>query len=441
MAKKKEVDTNAVDESIFDSIIEQEFTDMQDLSKVDDSVDYWVDTGNWALNYAISKRFRGGYPGGRITNLYGLSGTGKSMLPAIATRSKKWSDINFYNFDRIIVIDSEGGGTGKSLFSFVDAPLDRVRYTTITTLDSYRTDNKTGEQKVVADKDVPDKLVTPTYTYTRGLICFLKKIIYAMKYRKSTEKICIIIDSISNIKSFRTAVENGEDMGKTNKLYNNLFALDNDFHEIGATVLLASKVYTNLGNEYDPWKMAGGQAMVYNPSINIQLTTMSTTDEMSEAEQKAERERRKTALGNSIKVIRATITKSRFGTENRNVWMLLDATYGLIRNSGLFSMLKDFGLIKKSGAMYTLEGVFNKAFYKKDFAKIFAEHEDEYIDKLQPLMDKAEEEIKQKRLAINVSDLSEYDDELEEGAETTVQEMLNAMEADDEVTAEVASGD
>lgn len=427
MAKKKEEETN---ESVFDSLIESEFTEMQDLSKIDDSVEYWVDTGNYALNYAISKKFKGGFPGGRITNLYGLSGTGKSMLPAIASKAKQWNNIDFYQFDRIVVIDSEGGGTGKSLFEFVNAPLDRVRYITISTLDSYKTNKETGKSEAVPDKDVPAKLDTPTYKYTRGLICFLKKLVHAMKYSGSKEKILIIIDSISNIKSFRSAIEGTEDMGRAQKLLNNFFSLDTDLHDIEATVLLASKVYTNLNNPYDPWVMAGGQSVIYNPSVNVKLTAMSDSDELSDAEIKAEKERRKTALGNSMKVIRATITKSRFGTENRNVWFLLDATYGIVRNSGLFGLLLDFGVLKKTGTRYELPGVIEGTFFKKDFAKLFAEHEEEYIEKLQPIMDKVEEEIKNKRLSINVSDLSEYDEETEE-TEMSARDVLAAMEAED----------
>lgn len=430
MAKK----TEEKNTSVFDDFIESEFTEIEDLSKQDDSgVDYWVDTGNYALNYAISKKFHGGYPGGRITNLYGLSGTGKSMLPAIASKAKKWDAPDLDEFDAVFLIDSEGGGTGRSLFNFVNAPINKVHYVTIGTLDSYRTDKKTGKSEAVSDKEVPAKLDTPTYIYHRGLICFLKRLIYAMEYNNLKERILIIVDSISNIKSFRAAVDGGQDMGYSSKLLNSLFALDTDLHKIGATVMLASKVYTNLNNPYDPWVMAGGQAVMYNPSVNIKLTAMSDSDELSAEEVKAEKLRRKTALGNSMKVIRATITKSRFGTENRNVWVMLDATYGLVRNSGLFGLLLDFGAIRKVGARYELPGVIEGSFYKKDFAKIFAEHEDEYINKLQPIMDKIEEEIKQKRLNVNVSDISEYDEEeAENDSSDSVKDLINEMEVANE---------
>ena len=409
-SKKKETEKKEVT-SVFDEMIEQEFTEMQDLSKVDDSVDYYVDTGNWALNYLCSKKLRGGYPGGRISNLWGLSGTGKSLMPAVASRAKQWENLDFYQFDRIVLVDSEGGGTGLGLFKFVDAPLDRVRYVPISTLDSYRVANDNPDKmEAVNDRDVPAKLVTDKYTYTRGLLCFLKKLIFGMKYRGSKEKILVIVDSISNMKPFRTKVEGVQDMGLTGKLLNNLFALDDELNEIGATVLLASKVYTNIGNQYDPWVMAGGQAVIYNPSLNIKLQEMADSEEMDKPQSDKEKERRKTSLGNSMKIIRATATKSRFGTEGRNCWFILDLSYGPVRNSGMLKLLLDFKLATKEGNRFVIPGVIDKPFYKKDFLRVFAEHEEEYIDKLQPLLDEAEEKIKQERkaAALGKGDLTEF---------------------------------
>ena len=69
------------------------------------------------------------------------------MLPAIASKDPK--------IDRVIVVDSEGGGTGKSLFEFIGADLTKIRYTTIQTLDSYKINKETGKIEEVSDKDVP----------------------------------------------------------------------------------------------------------------------------------------------------------------------------------------------------------------------------------------------------------------------------------------------
>lgn len=418
MAAKKKEEKTTENASIFDSIIEQEFTEMKDLSKVDDSVEYYVDTGNWALNYLCSKRLKGGYPGGRISNFWGLSGTGKSLMPAVASRAKQWDNVDFYQFDRIVLIDSEGGGTGLGLFKFVDAPLDRVRYVSISTLDSYRVVNDNPEKmEAVNDRDVPSKLVTEKYTYVRGLLCYLKKLVYAMKYRGSKEKILIIVDSISNMKPFRTKVDGVQDMGLTGKLLNNLFALDDELNEIGATVLLASKVYTNIGNQYDPWVMAGGQSVIYNPSLNLKLQEMSSSEELDSGTEDREKERRKTSLGNSMKIIRATATKSRFGTEGRNCWFILDLAYGPVRNSGMLKLLLDFKLAEKTGNRFVVPGVIDTPFYKKDFLKVFAEHEEEYIDKLQPLFDEAEERMRQERKAAasGKAGISEFTEDSDDG--------------------------
>jgi hypothetical protein len=108
----------------------------------------------------------------------------------------------------------------------------------------------------------------------------------------------------------------------------------------------------------------------------------------------------------------------------------------------IFKLLFDFGAIVKNGSRYECPGVIEGSFFKKDFAKIFAEHEQEYIDKLQPIMDKIEEDIRKKRLSINISDLSEFEEEeteeQEAAFEDSVKNMLAEMQAEDEVAADKA---
>ena len=414
--------------NFLDDLINSEFTQMKDLSKEEEPKEF-IDSGNYALNYICSKNFYGAYPVGQISMLYGLSGTGKSLLPAIASKDPKLS--------RIIVLDSEGGGTGKSLFSFIGAPMEKIRYMTVQTLDSYRVNKENGKVEEISDKEVPSKMVTDTYEYHMGLILILKKLLYALEYNHSEEKILIIIDSLSNMKSVRASLLGGEDMGKTNKLLNQLFSsLDNTLANTNTSIIFANKVYTNLNNPYDPWVIAGGQSVIYNPSINIRLSSMAEGSDITDAQMKEEKLRRKTALGNSLKVIRATVSKSRFGTEGRNAWVVLDSTYGLTRNSGLFDLLYDFGVCKKNGTRYSIPGIFvnekgeDITFFKKDFLEIFGKNEKEYIEKLQAKMLEVEEEIKNKRLNLNVNDIEEAK-EIEDGDEEISNvEMLKAIEAD-----------
>lgn len=416
-------------DSILDDIINQEFTEMKDLSKEDTSVGHWIDSGNYALNYVCSKHFSGAYPAGQITALVGKSGAGKSMLPAIAAKDPY--------FDRIIILDSEGGGTGSSLFKFVGAPLEKVRYMPVKTLDNYRINKSNGKIEEVADKDIPVKMSTDTFEYHMGLNLILKKLLYALEYNHSTEKVLIIVDSLSNISSVR-AMSGGFDMGRANQLLNQLFSsLDATLANTGATLMFAGKVYTDLNNAYNTEGIVkGGEAVMYNPSLMLNLTVLQDNPEMSDSDLKSEKEQRKTGLGNSIKTVRARIKKSRFGTEGRNAWVVLDATYGLTRNSGLFQLLVDFGVCIKNGSRYSIPGVIvdekgnDLSFYKKDFPEIFSKNEKEYIDKLQTIMDAKEEEIKQNRLNLNINDTDEVSDNSDDEISTT--EMLNVMEAENE---------
>ena len=428
MATKKEPQNNCS----IDDIINSEFTDMQDLSKEDDTVKEWIDSGNYALNYICSRNFRNGYPVGQITAFYGQSGTGKSMLPAIASKDPK--------IDRVIVLDSEGGGTGRSLFQFIGADLTKIRYTTVQTLDSWKVNKESGKIEEVADKEVPAKLETPTSIYHMGLILILKKLLYALEYNHSTEKVLIIIDSLSNMKSVRASLLGGEDMGKTNKLLNVLFSsLDNTLKNTNSTILFANKVYTDLNNAYNTeGVIAGGQSVIYNPSLMIGLTTLQDNPEISDAELKEEKERRKTGLGNSLKTVRARIKKSRFGTEGRNAWIVLDSTYGLTRYSGLFNLLCDFGVCVKNGTRYSVPGIIvnekgeDISFYKKEFIDVFRKNEDKYIPLLQEKMEAVEEKLKEKAMNLEVNDLDEI---TEEDGEISNVELMNMMEAEKEVDA------
>lgn len=410
--------------SVLDDIINQQFTEMVDLSKEDQVTKEWIDTGNYALNYICSRNFLNGYPLGQITALYGQSGTGKSMLPAIAAKDPK--------IDRVIVLDSEGGGTGRSLFEFVGADLTKLRYMTVQTLDSYKINKETGKIEEVSDKEIPAKLDTPSSIYHMGLILILKKLLYALEYNHSTERVLIIIDSLSNMKSVRASLLGGEDMGKTNKLLNVLFSsLDNTLKNTNSTILFANKVYTDLNNPYNTeGVIAGGQSVVYNPSLMIGLSQLQDNPELSDSELKDEKERRKTGLGGSMKTIRARIRKSRFGTEGKNAWLQIDSTYGFTRLSGLFQLLVDYGVCVRSGTRYSIPGVYENSFYRKDintlFPKLFIEEKDKYIPLIQAKMEEKEEEMKKKALSFNTDgEVVEDDNE-----ETSSIDIMNAMEAE-----------
>jgi len=169
-------------------------------------------------------------------------------------------------------------------------------------------------------------------------------------------------------------------MGKRAQEIGSFFrTFDVAFEKSNISFLFTNKLYTNLGNQYDPWKETGGLNADYNPSISVRFANTALTDDKTETEIKEEKERRKSSLGNSLTTIKANIKKSRFGTAGRNALFLFDFAVGPVKLSGLFTLLKDFGVIT-GNRTYSIKGWNNdKSFYKKDFLKLLLKDEEANI--------------------------------------------------------------
>lgn len=236
-------------------------------------------------------------------------------------------------------------------------------------------------------------------------------------------------------------IVHNSDMGKRSQDINIFFrTFDNTFEETNVAFLFTNKVYKNFGNVYDPWVENGGEGAIYNPSLSLFLTAMASSDEISDKEMTTEKEQRKTALGSSFKSIKARVDKSRFGTENRNITIIIDfLTGGVLPYSGLFTLCKDFGLIEKAGSYYTLEGVIEKPFYKKDFIKTMMALGEDGLVKLQKKLEEAEKKMKEDHLKEQsgvdtnldgVISQAVYEEDEETDNDFETQELVGAMEKD-----------
>jgi recombination protein RecA len=126
MAKKKNTEQNA-DDALFEELAEA--TDGNILGKMD-SVKYFVDTGSLAINFICSGRFiSGGVPGGKITEIYGASSSGKSLLAAnILYGCQKLNGFP-------IILDCENATNGEFMAKTSHLNLNRVIRYTPTTLE------------------------------------------------------------------------------------------------------------------------------------------------------------------------------------------------------------------------------------------------------------------------------------------------------------------
>lgn len=423
MKEKKE--ENSVYNEL-DKMINDKFDDILDLSKVDGKVNTWYDSGIYSLNYAMSKNLRHGIPAGRIVSYSGLSSTGKSLLSAVAMKDPK--------LDMCIILETEGGGSAKELIEFAEVNTNKVRIIKAHTFVNYRTSKKDGKSEEVADDKFPVNKVSATHIYHEGATRLLKKFTHALEMNPKLKdaKILIILDSLGNLQSIRE-LNGGFDMGKRAQEIGSFFrTFDVAFEKSNISFLFTNKLYTNLGNQYDPWKETGGLNADYNPSISVRFANTALTDDKTETEIKEEKERRKSSLGNSLTTIKANIKKSRFGTAGRNALFLFDFAVGPVKLSGLFTLLKDFGVIT-GNRTYSIKGWNNdKSFYKKDFLKLLLKDEEANINFFQNALEQREIELKQdrrKQLTLDIDSEDEIYEDIDESIEDdNYQEMMEAME-------------
>jgi len=397
---------------------------MGDSIKEPEEIKHWYDIGNYAINYIASKKLKAGIPSGRIICFDGLSGTGKSLFSCNILKDE--------TIDLGIIIDTEGGGVSKELLDYVGVNTSKVNIMKASTFECYRTNKKNQAVETVAEKDMPQKLETDSYVYTEGVTYLVKKIIDTVTYNPKLrdKKIVIILDSIANLQSVRE-MNGTADMGKKAQELARFFrTFDNTLEKTGISFIFTNKLYTNFGDEYNPWVASGGVNTLYNPSLTIRLQATSANTDMSDADLKKNKEGKTSAIGTDFKTMNASVIKSRFGTENKRAEFILEANAGLAKYSGLFKLLKDYGIIEQSGSYYTCTVLWEEKFFKKDFIAKFAQNELENIDKLQTALDAWEE----KQRADKLNKLGEDVDSIVENEESEG-ELDNYVDSNDMISA------
>ncbi len=403
-----------------DKLIKKEFEEAVDLSKIDNSVKNFYSLGNYALNYLATKNIHGAIASGRVTDINGESGTGKSLFVSATAADPQ--------IDMVLIVETEGGGSSKELFEFAGVNPIKVRMLKANTFESYRINKKTGKIEEINDADIPKKLETDEYSYKEGATRLLKKFVQAYEMNKLSANVLVILDSLGNIQTVRELSGGSKDMGLKNQEIAKFFrTFDLQFERTNIAFVFTNKVYTNIMNQYDPLKESGGVNVEYNPSLTIRLQEVSNSNslDLSTSDIDDEKDRRKTALGNSMKTITAIIKKSRFGTEGRRLNILIDTAVGPLKFSGLFELCKDFGLIEKAGSMYSMPTIFEKSFYKKDFVSMVRKDEEKIINKIQEELTKIELKIKQEKMEYRVEASEEN---LEKASEDKIEDYSDMME-------------
>jgi RecA/RadA recombinase len=256
----------------------------------------WINTGNYALNWIMSKDIYQGAPMGRVILYSGDPGAGKSMIALSMMRSP--------DVDRIMYFDSEGGGVTNKFAEFIGLDTSRVFYNAVDTIED--------------------------------LFKKMEKFVDIIEKNKAKENILMVVDSISMLSTDREKDPNGgQDMGNKAKLTRSFFrTYVRKLQKLNIAVVLTSHLTENIGG-YGPAKMVGGgTALGYVPSLEVRFSKVN-----------AESETEKNAIGTSMVKIKAEVIKSRFGTQGKIGKFDLDMEHGLDPYAGLFDIMKDYGYI------------------------------------------------------------------------------------------------
>ena len=307
----------------------------------------WATSGNRVLNHILSGKFSKGYPAGRITQIFGDSGSGKSylMAKAIADAQKEGY--------MVAVIDSEQAVSQDYL------------------------------KKIGVDLD-PSMLMTVQVQTVEQTQDMLLEVLEGVKAEQKTLggtdklKLMLIVDSIGMLTSNK-ALDNAEsghhaaDMGTKAKALTNMF--NQVVQKVGLTdtvCLVTNHGAMEVGVMFPQLKPKGGQCMEFVPSITLRVTKGKIKPaDLAELEY-LYKDGIPDHLGALGIVSRIELYKSRFTRPFRKVQLMIPYDFGLPEYAGLFDYLKDNGIIiegSRKGYYNCTEVEFEKDFSRKDFIK------------------------------------------------------------------------
>lgn len=269
----------------------------------------WVSTGSSLLDLAISNRPNGGFPVGRIVELQGMEASGKSLIMAhvLANTQKK-------------------GG----LAVYID------------------TENALSEEFLRAiGVDVNNMLYIPLETI-EDIFEAVENIIETIRKSSKDRLVTIVIDSVS---AATTKIEQEADYEKDGWATAKAIVMSKAMRKITNTIgkqrvllLCASQLREKMGVMFgDKYTTSGGKALGFHASCRIRLKGIGKL---------------KSGTGKTEQIIgvqtEAQVIKNRMGPPFKKAVFDIYFSSGIDDYNSWLSLMKDYGIIKQSGAYYTL---------------------------------------------------------------------------------------
>ena len=314
MAKKKESSRDELSSILADNLNKKfksahkvaYFLDGEETTPTD--LDEWVSTGSPMLDLAISNRPNGGLPVGRITEITGLEGSGKSLLAAhsIADTQKK-------------------GGLGV----YID------------------TENAMNQEFLEAiGVDVNKMLYVPLET-VEDIFEAIDSIIESVRSSDKKKLVTIVVDSVAGAS---TKVEISADYDQAGYATQKAIIISKAMRKVTnligrerISLIFTNQLRTRLGVSFgDPWTTSGGKAIAFHSSCRLRLKQMGQL---------------KSKVGGVDQVVgiktRAQVIKNRMGPPLRSVDYDIYFDSGIDNYGSWLQMMKSYKLVGQSGAWYT----------------------------------------------------------------------------------------
>jgi len=269
----------------------------------------WISTGSSMLDLAISNRPHGGLPVGKMVELNGLEGTGKSLVSAhICAETQRKGGV-------AVVLDTENAAAPE-FWKSLGVDLKNLLYVQTDTVEDIF--EKMEQMIGIVRKSSKDRILT------------------------------LIIDSVA---AASTKAELESDHGKDGFATGKSIIISKAMRKI-TNMIGRQKVLTVFTNQLrqnlnamafgDKYVVSGGKALAYHCSVRVRL---NNTGKLKKGEE---------IIGNECK---AVVVKNRMGPPQRQANFDIYFDSGIADYSSWIKVLKENNIIKQGGAYYT---------YKKD---------------------------------------------------------------------------
>lgn len=292
---------------------------------------YWYSTGNYVLNHIISGDYHKGIPQGRITDLAGPAGAGKSFIAANLVAAAQRAGAS------ILVVDSENALDDEFM------------------------------RKIGVDVDRPDYMYAGVNTIpeaSKVVSAFLKGYKESVGEAEDAPQVLIVIDSLdmlmteTEMEHFEKGVTKGDQGQKNKQLKAMLRTFVQAIKQLNVAMICTSQVYKNqdILNGEGVWIVS--DAVKYAASQIVLIQKRKLKDDS------------KGAKMGDVAGVRMICEgyKTRFTKPFQKVEVEVPYETGMDPTSGLLEVAKAAGIIVQKGSWFSMAGSDDK-WYSRDIGK------------------------------------------------------------------------